>query len=124
MNSKTVKNERPTIAKPMVIRDVTGEEDKYTLDRNGFHFCRWATLLRGDDFHDSELVQAKYYPEAEQLLKDMYYPPLIPIQKRKWYDDNSASFELTLAFTKLARERIVSIFLTIKYGSAHRIGTS
>ncbi|KAI3337666.1 hypothetical protein F4824DRAFT_488995 [Ustulina deusta] len=71
ISDKTVKNERPTIAKPMVIRDVTGEEDKYTLDRNGFHFCRWATLLRGDDFHDSELVQAKYYPEAEQLLKDI-----------------------------------------------------
>jgi hypothetical protein len=69
--SKTVKNERPTIAKPSIIRDVTGEEDKYTLDRNGFQFCRRASQLRGADFHDGELVEAKYYPEAARLLKDM-----------------------------------------------------
>lgn len=68
---KTVKNERPTIAKPTTIRDVTGDEDKYTLDGNGFQFCRRATQLRNDDFHDGELVEAKYYPEARQLLKDM-----------------------------------------------------
>ncbi|KAI0427275.1 hypothetical protein F5Y09DRAFT_333485 [Xylaria sp. FL1042] len=71
ISDKTVKNERPTIAKPTIIRDVTGEEDKYTLDRNGFHFCQRATTLREADFHDSELVTAKYYPEAEQLLKDI-----------------------------------------------------
>ncbi|KAJ3561461.1 hypothetical protein NPX13_g8939 [Xylaria arbuscula] len=72
ISDKTVKNERPHIAKPAIIRDVTGEEANYTLDEHGFHFCRRESSLRGGDFHDSELVQAKYYPEAEQLLKDMY----------------------------------------------------
>ncbi|KAI0542947.1 hypothetical protein GGR58DRAFT_509783 [Xylaria digitata] len=71
ISDKTVTNERPTIAEPMVIRDITGEEDKYTLDKNGFHLRRQATQLHGDDFQDSELVKAKYYPEAEQLLKDI-----------------------------------------------------
>ncbi|KAI0871560.1 hypothetical protein GGS24DRAFT_54805 [Hypoxylon argillaceum] len=71
ISEKTVKNERPTIAKPTTIRDVTGDEDKYTLDGNGFQFCRRATQLRNDDFHDGELVEAKYYPEARQLLKDI-----------------------------------------------------
>ncbi|GAW12094.1 hypothetical protein ANO14919_014520 [Xylariales sp. No.14919] len=71
ISDKTVTNERPTTAKPTIVRDITGEEKKYTLDRNGFHFCRQATQLRGADFHDSELVKAKYYPEAEQLLKNI-----------------------------------------------------
>ncbi|KAI1306901.1 hypothetical protein F5Y03DRAFT_394336 [Xylaria venustula] len=71
ISDKTVKNERPTIAKSVIITDVTGEESKYTLDRNGFHFCRRATSLHGADFHDDELVQTRYYPEAEQLLKDI-----------------------------------------------------
>ncbi|KAI3318683.1 hypothetical protein HD806DRAFT_309011 [Xylariaceae sp. AK1471] len=71
ISDKTVKNERPTIAQPTIIRDVTGDEDKYTLDRNGFQFCRRATQLRGADFHDCELVEARYYPEALQLLKDI-----------------------------------------------------
>ncbi|KAI1161078.1 hypothetical protein F5B18DRAFT_674953 [Nemania serpens] len=71
ISDKTVKNERPTIAKPAIVRDVTGDEDRYTLDRNGFQFCRRASQLRDDDFHDSELVEAKYYPETRQLLKDI-----------------------------------------------------
>ncbi|KAI8956130.1 hypothetical protein F4801DRAFT_2907 [Xylaria longipes] len=71
ISDKTVKNERPTIAKPTIIRDITGEEDKYTLDRNGFQLVRRATQLRDADFHDSELVEADYYPEARQLLKDI-----------------------------------------------------
>ncbi|KAI0408995.1 hypothetical protein F4802DRAFT_547336 [Xylaria palmicola] len=71
ISDKTVKNERPTIAKPTIVSDVTGEEDKYTLDANGFQFCRRATRLRDGDFHDSELVEAEYYPEARQLLRDI-----------------------------------------------------
>ncbi|KAI0489785.1 hypothetical protein F4859DRAFT_523661 [Xylaria cf. heliscus] len=71
ISDKTVKNERPTIAKPTIIRDITGDEDKYTLDRNGFQFVQRATRLRDADFHDSELVEAEYYPEARQLLKDI-----------------------------------------------------
>ncbi|KAI1369685.1 hypothetical protein F5Y08DRAFT_100541 [Xylaria arbuscula] len=71
ISDKTVKNERPHIARPAIIRDVTGEEANYTLDEHGFHFCCRESSLRGADFHDSELVQAKYYPEAEQLLKDI-----------------------------------------------------
>ncbi|KAI1755257.1 hypothetical protein F4782DRAFT_527974 [Xylaria castorea] len=71
ISDNTVKNERPTIAKPTIIRDITGDEDKYTLDRNGFQLVRRATRLRDADFHDSELVEANYYPEAKQLLKDI-----------------------------------------------------
>ncbi|GAP84775.1 putative methyltransferase-like protein [Rosellinia necatrix] len=71
ISDNTVKNERPSIAKPTIIRDVTGDEDKYTLDKNGFQFCRRATRLRDADFHDSDLVEAEYYPEARQLLKDI-----------------------------------------------------
>ncbi|TGJ84722.1 hypothetical protein E0Z10_g4033 [Xylaria hypoxylon] len=79
ISDKTVTNERPTIAKQTIVKDITGEEDKYTLDRNGFHFRRQATQLRDADFHDEELVKAKYYPEAEQLLREMYYP--VPLSR-------------------------------------------
>ncbi|KAI0196026.1 hypothetical protein EV127DRAFT_497347 [Xylaria flabelliformis] len=71
ISDKTVKNERPTIPKPTIIRDITGEEDKYTLDRNGFQLVQRATRLHDTDFHDSELVEANYYPEVKQLLKDI-----------------------------------------------------
>ncbi|KAI0525880.1 hypothetical protein F5B22DRAFT_257942 [Xylaria bambusicola] len=71
ISDKTVKNERPTISKPAIIKDITGQEDTYTLDKYGFQFCRRPTFLHGSDFHDSGLVQAKYYPEAKQLLKDV-----------------------------------------------------
>ncbi|KAJ2978344.1 hypothetical protein NUW58_g7528 [Xylaria curta] len=83
ISDKTVKNERPTIAKPTVIKDITGDEDKYTLDKHGFQFCRRATRLHEADFHNSELVEAQYYPEARQLLKDVTGAPRIHIFDHK-----------------------------------------
>ncbi|KAI1434639.1 hypothetical protein GGR50DRAFT_694855 [Xylaria sp. CBS 124048] len=71
ISEKTVQNERPYIPKPMIIHDVTGDEDKYTLDKHGFQYCRSDTQLHDTDFHDKELVEARYYPEAKQLLKDI-----------------------------------------------------
>ena len=36
--SKTVVNERPMVGHEMDIEDITGDEDKYTLDAHGFEF--------------------------------------------------------------------------------------
>ena len=68
----TVTNERPVVDQNFVVRDVTGEEDAYTLDRNAFQFHRHASALRElDEFRDDAKVKAAYYPECAQLLKDV-----------------------------------------------------
>ena len=65
-------NKRPTTPHRVVVRDATGEEDAYTLDRNAFQFHRHASALRElDEFRDDAKVKAAYYPECAQLLKDV-----------------------------------------------------
>jgi ferredoxin len=61
---------RPLDAHNVTIKDVRGEEDKYTLDKNGFEFRRHTSVEK--DFVDDEQIKAQYYPETEQLLKDAY----------------------------------------------------
>ncbi|KAI1081702.1 hypothetical protein F5B20DRAFT_52948 [Whalleya microplaca] len=65
----TVTNKRPTVPQEVIVRDITGEEDKYTLDSHGFQFRRHAS--KAQDFHDPEKVEAEYYPESAQLLKEV-----------------------------------------------------
>ncbi|KAK3940177.1 hypothetical protein QBC46DRAFT_261583 [Diplogelasinospora grovesii] len=65
----TISNRRPTIAQPVVVTDVTGEEDKYTLDSHGFQYLR--STSNEKDFTDESKILAEYYPECEQLLKDV-----------------------------------------------------
>lgn len=54
----------------MVVHDVRGEEELYSLDGNGFAFHRHASVEK--EFVDDEQIKAVYYPETEQLLKDVY----------------------------------------------------
>ncbi|KAI2619884.1 hypothetical protein GGR54DRAFT_639649 [Hypoxylon sp. NC1633] len=68
----TVKNERPHVPQQVIVRDVTGEEAKYTLDEQGFQFVRHTSKLSGlSAFQDDDLVKAEYYAESVQLLKDL-----------------------------------------------------
>lgn len=54
------------------MRDITGEEDKYTLDKHAFQLHRHESRLRElDEFRDDEKVKAEYYHESAQLLKDV-----------------------------------------------------
>ncbi|KAI0379212.1 hypothetical protein F5Y04DRAFT_290427 [Hypomontagnella monticulosa] len=70
--NNTVKNERPHIPQQLVVHDVTGEEDKYSLDNHGFQFLRHASKVTSlQDFQDEELVKAEYYPESVELLKSV-----------------------------------------------------
>ncbi|KAL7924806.1 hypothetical protein ACQKWADRAFT_310986 [Trichoderma austrokoningii] len=62
-------NERPTEERKVTIRDVAGQEEKYTLDKTGFQFHRHTSVEK--DFVDDEHIKAHYYPETEQLLKDV-----------------------------------------------------
>lgn len=61
--------ERPTEAHEATVHDVRGREAEYTLDQDGFEFVRRPANEK--DFFDDETIQAGYYPEVEQLLKDV-----------------------------------------------------
>ena len=62
-----ITNLRPHQSHKFVISDVTGEEEKYTLDGHGFQFYRMESNEK--EFVDDHRVEAEYYPECEQLLK-------------------------------------------------------
>jgi hypothetical protein len=68
LTSKSDNVERPFVAQDVIVRDIAGEEDKYTLDSHGFQIYRHTSKEK--DFVDNEKIKAEYYPEVEQLLKD------------------------------------------------------
>ena len=53
----------------VVIEDVRGKEDEYTLDTAGFRFYRRPS--QHTRFLDEEEVKAKYYPECMELIKEL-----------------------------------------------------
>ncbi|ERT00241.1 uncharacterized protein SPSK_10897 [Sporothrix schenckii 1099-18] len=53
----------------VTVHDVSGDEAKYTLDGNGFQFV--ARPATETEFRDDDQIRASYYPETEQLLKDV-----------------------------------------------------
>lgn len=61
--------DRPTEVHPATIHDVRGNEATYTLDGDGFEFIRREAQEK--EFLDDEKIKAGYYPEVEQLLKDV-----------------------------------------------------
>lgn len=61
--------ERPIEPHDVTVHDVTGRENEFTLDGNGFQFHRHTSVEK--DFLDDEQIKAQYYPETEQLLKDV-----------------------------------------------------
>ncbi|KAI5919812.1 hypothetical protein F4810DRAFT_714164 [Camillea tinctor] len=84
ISDKTVKNERPSVAHPTIVRDITGEEGKYTLDAHGFQHCRRGSRLSGrEDFEDAEKVKRVYYRECEELLRDVTGAPRVLIFDHK-----------------------------------------
>ncbi|KAH9895347.1 hypothetical protein F4778DRAFT_794211 [Xylariomycetidae sp. FL2044] len=60
---------RPTETHNVRITDVSGREAEFTLDGNGFQFHRRPAQEK--DFLDDDHIKAVYYPETEQLLKDV-----------------------------------------------------
>ncbi|KAK4126858.1 hypothetical protein N657DRAFT_640720 [Parathielavia appendiculata] len=60
---------RPTVEVEVEVTDITGSEDKYTLDSHGFQLVRHESNEKS--FLDEERIKAQYYAEVEQLLKDV-----------------------------------------------------
>ena len=61
--------EREHLTYPAIVHDVRGREAEFTLDKDGFEFVR--RPVQEKDFLDDEVIKAGYYPEVEQLLKDV-----------------------------------------------------
>jgi hypothetical protein len=59
---------RPHVAQDVIVHDISGDEDKYTIDSHGFQYVKHESKEK--DFLDDEQIKAVYYPETEQLLKD------------------------------------------------------
>lgn len=57
----------------MEVTDISGEEEKYTLDTYGFQLIHHETKsnCRDDGYQDVNRIQSDYFPECEQLLKDV-----------------------------------------------------
>ena len=62
--------ERPFEPLDVVVEDIRGREDQFTLDKNGFQIYHHESKEK--DFTDDDQIKSVYYPETEQLLKDAY----------------------------------------------------
>ena len=62
-----ISNKRPHKAHDFVVSDVSGEEDRYTLDGQGFQYLQHKS--REELFTDEQQIRTTYYPECEQLVK-------------------------------------------------------
>lgn len=67
-NSRPNSFERPHSSHSVIIHDIAGDEDKYTLDSHGFQFVKHESKEK--DFHNDENIKAEYYSEIEQLIKE------------------------------------------------------
>ena len=51
----------------VTVHDIRGEEDQYTLDKQGFQLVRSSCTEK--TFDDDERIRKEYYPEVADLLK-------------------------------------------------------
>lgn len=58
---------QPSVDLETIIHDITGEEEKFTLDRNCFQLYLHKSKV--DRFDDEELIKDVYYEEVRQILK-------------------------------------------------------
>ncbi|KAF2163536.1 hypothetical protein M409DRAFT_68456 [Zasmidium cellare ATCC 36951] len=76
---------------PVLVHDIRGREDDFTLDKQGFQLCR--RQIQTQSFTDEEHIKDSYYKEVENLLKETTGATKIHI-----YDHHirSLSFEASL----------------------------
>ncbi|KAF4823277.1 hypothetical protein CGCSCA5_v001891 [Colletotrichum siamense] len=64
-------NRKVLIAQPAVVTDVGDNIRHYTLDCHGFQYVNHTTKCSKEIFLDEAEIKASYYPEVEQLIKDV-----------------------------------------------------
>lgn len=60
--------QRPAETRSVLVHDIRGTEDQYTLDKTGFQIYKHQSVEK--DFLDDEQIKKVYYPETERLLKE------------------------------------------------------
>ena len=61
--------DRPVDAHPVTIGDIRGREAEFSIYKQGFQIHQHVSQEK--DFRDEEQIKSVYYPETEQLLKDV-----------------------------------------------------
>ncbi|KAG5927209.1 hypothetical protein E4U42_002437 [Claviceps africana] len=64
-----ISNRRPHKAWDVSVSDISGDEDKYTLDCQGFQYCRHPS--RETAFTNDDQIRNGYYQECEHLVKQV-----------------------------------------------------
>ena len=59
--------ERPAETRTMLVHNIRGEEDKYSLDGTGFQV--YTHVSREKAFEDEAAIKGQYYEEVEEILK-------------------------------------------------------
>lgn len=65
---ETYERESETLS--LTAHDIRGTEDQYSLDKTGFQVYHHQSVEK--DFRDEEQIKKTYYPEVENLLKEVY----------------------------------------------------
>ncbi|CCF33818.1 hypothetical protein CH063_05929 [Colletotrichum higginsianum] len=60
---------KPFDTRKVTVHDVSGREEHFTLERHGFQWFHHASSFK--DFDDERLIKEVYYPETEELLRDL-----------------------------------------------------
>lgn len=67
------------IPHPVLVKDVRGKEDLFTMDVNGFQFMKHKSAVKPEDLSkDDERLRAIYAKECEEIFKKAYaqsHPP-------------------------------------------------
>lgn len=81
--------DHPLKSYPVIVRDLRGKEDQFSLDKNGFMFMKHKSAVRPEDMSDTEKTTPIYTAECEEILKKVYAhdisprPPSLPKNKQK-----------------------------------------
>jgi hypothetical protein len=53
------------------VQDAQHDRGRFSIDTNGFQFCRWPTSLSSNEFGSDESVRSSYYLEVKQYVQQL-----------------------------------------------------
>ena len=61
--------DKPKDIRTILVHDLRGQEDQFSLDKNGFQFL--SHVSKEKEFLETESIETGYLPEVEQLVKNV-----------------------------------------------------
>lgn len=66
-------NDHPLKPYPVLVKDIRGKEDQFSIPTNGFQFLKHKSAVKPEDFHrDDPKLKAIYLAECEEIYKKAY----------------------------------------------------